>query len=224
MELCYTSVMEDLFATIYVVRHGQTAWNIEKKVMGHEDVELNEKGKLQAMELATLLKDVPFDRIYSSDLLRCRQTADIVALKSQIAVETTKVLRERFYGRLQGKSWIDPDSELKMLWTKLARLTDAERKKHKLENVENDEDMLNRFIPFLREIALAYPREKILVVTHSGLMRLLLYRVGFLPVSDDPDFVENLPKKVDIKNSAYIKLETDGVDFNIRETFGIEVF
>ena len=51
---------------IYIVRHGQTNWNLEKRNQGRKDIELNEKGILQAKETAEKLKDKKFDIVYSS--------------------------------------------------------------------------------------------------------------------------------------------------------------
>ena len=67
---------------IYLVRHGQTDWNIEKKTQGHTDIPLNGTGKRQAEELAEKIADLKIDRIISSDLLRARETAEIMNWKA----------------------------------------------------------------------------------------------------------------------------------------------
>ena len=55
---------------IYIARHGQTDWNKERKMQGHSDIPLNEEGEKQAIELNERLKDIHFDKIFSSDFLR----------------------------------------------------------------------------------------------------------------------------------------------------------
>lgn len=211
------------YCILYIVRHGETEWNVKKKVMGHKNIPLNKTGYSQAKELAEQLKHIHFDTIFSSDLLRAKQTAEVVALERKIAVQTTTALRERYFGRLQGKSWVNSSPKLQKLWEMLTDLTDEERKQHQLEKVENDTDVINRFVTILREISVAYIGKTVLVACHGGLMRLLLQHLGFIPKEIDPDFANNMPKGwLNIKNTSYIKLESDGVDFFIKSTWGIE--
>lgn len=54
---------------IYLVRHGQTDWNLEKKTQGHTDILLNDNGREQALRVSNLLRNYKIDKIYSSDLL-----------------------------------------------------------------------------------------------------------------------------------------------------------
>lgn len=198
----------------YIVRHGETDWNVKKLVQGHTDIPLNQKGESQAKQVGKKLQHIYFDAVFSSDLLRAKRTAEIIALERKIEVRTTRDLRERFFGRLEGKSWAGAESELKSLWEKLVHLTDEDRRLHQLEKVESNKDIMKRFIPFLKEIAVAYQEKNILVVTHGGIMRAFLLSVGF-------GTEKNLPSG-SIDNLAYIKLESDGMDFFIRETYGIK--
>jgi len=206
--------MKNDYCTFYLVRHGETEWNALKLVQGHTDIPLNEKGEHQAKNLGQKLNKIRFDSIFSSDLLRAKKTAEIIAIERKIEVKTTEKLRERYFGRLEGKSWEGEASELKYLWKKFINLTDEERKIHKLERVENNNDLMNRLIPFLREIAVIYGGKNILIVTHGGLMRAFLLHVGY---GTD----ETLPSGA-IDNLAYIKVDYDGVNFFIKETFGIK--
>lgn len=211
------------FSTIYIVRHGETEWNKLKKIQGHTDIPLNSIGKAQARELQKKLKDVHFDHVFSSDLLRARQTAEIITLERKIVIQTTKVLRERCFGKLEGKSWVNASEKLHKLFGKLANLTDEERVTHDLIGAENDTEVIARFIPFIRELAVCYPGKTILVACHGGLIRLFLQHTGFIPKRIDPDFDSQKTQKwISIKNTAYVKVESDGTDFLIKETFGIE--
>lgn len=216
-------INEKNYSTIYLVRHGETEWNVLKKMQGHTDVELNEKGLSQAKYLADKFKTVPFGAAFSSDLIRAKKTAEIIALEHKIEVITKKVLRERFFGRLEGRSWMEKDSELQKLWDKVATLTDKEREKHRLWRVENDADVMTRFIPFLREIAVAFAGKNVLVVTHGGVMRLFLQHAGFFPVRKTPIMKdgEKTYVHISISNTAYAKIESDGVDFFVKKTEGI---
>jgi broad specificity phosphatase PhoE len=203
------------YCNLYIVRHGETDWNIKGLVQGHTDIPLNEKGEWQAKQLARQFKKIHFDAAYSSDLLRARKTAEIIALEKKIIIKTIKALRERRFGRFEGKSWKEgkEKEEMARLWERLGKLTDKEKKEYGLEEVENNEELMGRFIPILREIAITYPQKNVLVVTHGGVMRAFLIHLG---LGD-----ENTLPSGSIKNTAYIKLISDGVEFIVKETFGI---
>lgn len=87
---------------VYLVRHGETAWNRERRFQGHQDVPLSPAGLFQAERLAQRLKSETFDAVYSSDLKRAVQTAEIVARELALPVVTLKGLRERFMGEWEG--------------------------------------------------------------------------------------------------------------------------
>ncbi len=203
------------YCTIYLVRHGETDWNAKGLVQGQSNIPLNKRGEQQAKDLANKLKKIRFAAVFSSDLLRAKKTAEIIALEKNIAIITTQVLRERYFGPLEGKSnpWLKIwQSKLKK---SLKQLIAEEEKIFKASpKIENDDRLLNRFIPFLREVAVAYPNKKILMVTHGVVLRAFLKKIGFFKNSADSF-------NASIKNCAYIKLETDGVDFFIKETEGI---
>ncbi len=208
------------YCTIYLVRHGETEWNVLKKIQGHTDIELTEKGLAQAGHLAEKFKTNQLHAAFSSDLIRAKKTAEIIALQHKIAVKTTKVLRERFLGRLEGKSWTGREPKIQKLWDKVATLTEAERKEHKLNRVENDKDVMRRFIPFIRGIAVGYAGKKVLIVTHGGVMRLFFQHLGFLPqtMGSEKRYV-----RISITNTAFAKIQSDGVDFFVKETEGITI-
>lgn len=198
------------YCTFYIVRHGQTQWNVKGIIQGQSNSsDLTDKGKEQAKQLDEYLRHVHFDAIFSSDLSRARNTAEIIALGRKLAVETTKALRERKFGRFEGKL--------------RAELLQFEQSFHKMENnqkfrykpypdVESDEEVASRFITFLREVAVAYPKKNVLIVTHGAMMRTLLFHLGGLAYKKSYD---------SIGNAALIKLDSDGVDFFVKETRGI---
>ncbi len=199
------------YCTIYLVRHGRTDWNDKKLIQGHLDIPLNSSGQASARELAQELKKIKFDKVYSSDLLRAKQTAEIIALEHQLEVEATKALRERCFGNIEGKS----HDEFKKIDPILDSLDDKTIYSYKFSNnieMENDEEVMNRFIPFLREIAVGNPGKTILVTTHAGPMWMFLVKLGFYSYKG----------WISINNLAYIKLESDGVDFFVKETKRIE--
>ena len=87
---------------ICLVRHGETAWNVEKRLQGHLDIPLNDNGRAQAAALALGLSDMSFAAVYSSDLQRARSTAEAAAAMEGVPVQVTAELRERHCGIFQG--------------------------------------------------------------------------------------------------------------------------
>ena len=87
---------------ILLIRHGETAWNAERRLQGHIDIALNAEGERQAAALAAALAGEQFDAIVSSDLRRAHQTAMSVARLHDQPVRTDPALRERCYGAFEG--------------------------------------------------------------------------------------------------------------------------
>ncbi|MFA6533114.1 MAG: histidine phosphatase family protein [Patescibacteria group bacterium] len=196
------------YCTLYIVRHGETDWNIKKIIQGHVDIPLNKKGEAQAKELAKKLRNVKFDAVFSSDLIRAKRTAEIIMLEKKLVVQTTKALKERYFGKYQGRSFA-VSNEMTKLINNLKMVTGPGAKE-----VESDENIILRLTTFLREIAVAYSNKTVLIVSHGGPMRTLLIHLGF---ANYDNFTEG-----QINNLAYIKLKSDGTDFFIEETEGIK--
>lgn len=87
---------------IVLIRHGETAWNAERRLQGHLDIALNREGERQARALGRALAGERIDHIVSSDLLRARQTAEAVAGHHGHPVRQDRALRERCYGGFEG--------------------------------------------------------------------------------------------------------------------------
>jgi len=200
------------YCTFYIVRHGETQWNVEGRIQGQGDSPLTEEGLLQIKETARELKKIKFDAAFSSDLLRAKRTAEIIALEHKLAVATNKLLRERNYGYLDGKKG---EEALKETYKIFDTLSDSERFKYKIApDIESDEEIVSRFITFIREVAISHAGKKILIVTHSGLMRALLVHLGWTTYRN---FLTH-----HIGYTSYIVLLSDGVEFFIKTTKGIK--
>ncbi|QYF94500.1 histidine phosphatase family protein [Massilia sp. PAMC28688] len=87
---------------ILLIRHGETAWNAERRLQGHIDIALNDEGVRQAAALARALAGAPLNAIYASDLKRAHQTAAAVASLHGMPVVMDAGLRERCYGGFEG--------------------------------------------------------------------------------------------------------------------------
>lgn len=198
--------------TFYIVRHGETEYNVKKIVQGHSDSPLTEGGIEQAKKLAQKLKGIKFDYAFSSDLLRAKRTAEIIALEHKLAVETNKLLRERTYGPLEGK----PNFLFKDWDGALNKLTHEERNTYRFaDGAETNDEVVTRILTFLREIAVRHPGKKIIVVSHGGIIRQFLIRIGFATY-------ERMIHGA-VKNGAFVKLDTDGIEFFVKEVSGIQL-
>lgn len=152
--------------TILLARHGETDWNLQRRVQGHSDTPLNETGRAQARALAKTLADATFDAIYSSDLARAEETARIVAESKGLEVTAVPDLRERNFGTWEGLT----DKEI------LERFPDA--KLGSWGDAETKDEMTRRVLGALEQIATAHPDGRVLVVTHGGPVRALLVDCG----------------------------------------------
>ena len=203
------------YCRFYVVRHAESEANAGKFMAGHLDAKLTEQGIEQAAQRAAHLKHVPFADAFASDLLRAKYTAEIISKEHQLIVKTKQILREKFYGKYEGTSYEDFTNEMKSLMQEYESLLEEERSKHRLGGeIESDYEINQRMVLFFRETALAYPGKNVLVVSHGGVMREFLIQVGFANRKElGPGFV---------KNTGYFVLDSDGIDFFIRHTEGIE--
>lgn len=153
---------------LYFVRHGETSHNNERRTTGHADISLSEKGIEQVKDLA---KELPksIDVILSSDLIRCKQTADILARSLNLEVEYDARLRERNFGSLEG---VKIDELPKGLWDKDIN----QEYDYRPYGGESVEDVKARLFSVLKDIELNYKDKSVLVVAHGGIGRLL-YRL-----------------------------------------------
>jgi broad specificity phosphatase PhoE len=197
--------------TFYLVRHGQTEWNVKDLLQGTSDSPLTEKGLNDAKNAAKNLKKIKFDLAFSSDLLRAKKTAEIIALEHKLEVETNILLRERYFGHLEGK----PNDEYRKWVKAFTDLTDKERFTAKISpNIESDEEIATRLLKFIREIAIGYPGKKILAVSHGGIIKTLLIHLGY-----------GTYKQIKmIRNGGYVKLESDGTQIFIKEVKGVDFY
>ena len=139
---------------IYIVRHGQTDYNVMGKYGGRTDIPLNEKGIEQAHELHEILKEIKFDLVFSSPLQRTLKTAKIICDNEIIKDER---IIERYNGDLEGKSEDEVDE--------LPNFNDPNETRY---NIENIVDFRNRIYDFLKDIKEKYRGKNILIVTHAG--------------------------------------------------------
>lgn len=198
----------------YIVRHGESEGNVQRIIQGHADSALTQNGERQASVLADDLRTVAFDLAFSSDLVRARRTAEIVLLERALAVNTTKMLREHDMGASERRSIEAFREENKKLLDGYEALSEREKWKSRIPgDVESDEDVNVRFTTFLRETAVTYPGKTVLIATHGGVIRCFLVHLGFGTHAEIP--------VGSVGNAGLIRVDADGVDFEIIETRGV---
>ena len=147
---------------IYLIRHGQTDWNMERKIQGQTDIPLNINGKHQAEGVAEEITNLKIDRIISSDLSRAKETAEIINKKIGTKITFDERIREVDYGDFEGKFIENIKDEEWILFNQNPEKKNGESRKHVYDRVKN----------FLKEIK---DDENVLVVTHSGALKMMLY-------------------------------------------------
>jgi broad specificity phosphatase PhoE len=209
---------------IYLVRHGESEANARAAkgedgnaaVMfdAQDGAPLTEKGKKQAENLAIELRDIHFDAMFSSDLIRAKTTAEAVAMERNLTVQTTGLIRERELSRYAHKI-SKPKNQIRLeMQQELEALDEREKLAYKHSpEMESAEEAATRLITFLREIAVAYSGKTVLVANHGNLIRSTLSKLGWASFDELPDGT--------VDNTGYVVLESDGVDFFIQETHGI---
>jgi probable phosphoglycerate mutase len=163
---------------IIIVRHGQTQWNIRKIRQGHLDSELTDKGVAQARALGQRIARENFTALYSSDLGRALHTARMIAAVTGHEIVTDERLRERHLGVFQGLS----GDEIKDKHPEEYRMHRTLGPEYVIPGGESVRQQVARNVDCLDEIALKHPGEKVVVVTHGGVVSGLFRHALDIPL------------------------------------------
>jgi probable phosphoglycerate mutase len=149
---------------LYLVRHGETDWNQQRRIQGLTDIPLNDTGREQARATGRLLSRRSWDGVFTSPLSRAFETASIIADELGLPAPTTiDALVERNYGEAEGMNFLE-----------------VERRYPNRSGVpgqESREDVVARVLPALRELAVTHPDQALVVVSHGGAIRSVLTAV-----------------------------------------------
>lgn len=163
--------------SLYLIRHGETLWNRDRRFQGHTDVDLSEQGVWQARRLSRKLQPVTFAAIYASDLSRAVATARPMAAERNLPVETTASLREIHFGDWEGKRFEDimtQDPCRGRQWFRDPGGTS-------IPGGESDDAVSRRIREFLSELTRKHEGETVALVSHGGLIRYILMEALGLP-------------------------------------------
>ena len=183
---------------LIAVRHGETEWNLEGREMGQLDSPLTARGTDQAEALGRRLSKMNVDGLYSSDLGRAVQTAEIISAICQKPVQLDARLRERHMGLFQGLTW----KEITEKYPKERKAYEQTGFYDIIPEGETAQQRLDRSVQVLTAIADRHPDQTIAVVTHGGFL------MGFF------EFVLGMPfgsgKRFKKQNASFNSFEYRG--------------
>ncbi|MBI3228935.1 MAG: histidine phosphatase family protein [Burkholderiales bacterium] len=177
---------------IILIRHGETAWNVERRLQGHIDIALNEQGERQAHQLGHALRDEKLEAVISSDLLRARQTAQSIVSDNRearnLSMRLDKDLRERCFGGFEGLTYGELQKRYPVEYAAWkareidARLPDGMRK------AENFGEFYLRVIQALGRWGARYSGKTIAIVAHGGVLECAYRAALQMPICTPRDF------------------------------------
>jgi len=169
---------------ICFIRHGETDWNAEKRIQGHTDISLNEVGRAQALAMAFNAAHQRFHAIYSSDLLRAQETAQVLAQREDHTVKLLPQLRERHYGIFQGITAAQGAERYPQAYAYyLARDLDYD-----FETGESLRGFAERVSEGIDWLVRHHSGQTIAAVSHSGVLDVIYRRATNRPLSTPRDF------------------------------------
>ncbi|WLI89746.1 histidine phosphatase family protein [Massilia sp. R2A-15] len=173
---------------IILIRHGETAWNAERRLQGHIDIALNGEGQRQAEALAAALAGERLDAVIASDLQRALQTAQAVAGARRLPVRQDAALRERCYGGFEGLLYAEIEQRFPRefaAWQ--ARDIDA-LMPHGARQAESFRQFYARSVGAILSWAEAHPGQSIAIVAHGGVLECAYRAALGLPLETPRNF------------------------------------
>ena len=206
---------------LYFARHGQSEANVLRVISNRGLVHpLTELGRQQAAELAQTLTSIPITKIYSSPLLRARQTAEIVAAALSLPVEIVDALREPNCGIAEDRSDAAAWEAHHRAWTEWL---DERHYDYRIEGGESFNDLRARFVPFIEQLLAEHgdTSDQLLLISHGELLIMML---SVMLVNADDVFAEprSLPNTgtivVERQAAGWVCMNWCGVMFQNEKT------
>jgi 2,3-bisphosphoglycerate-dependent phosphoglycerate mutase len=201
------NVPETQTTLVYVVRHGETEWNLISKQQGHLDSPLTERGIEQAHALAAGLRDRGVELVFSSDLGRAMATADIICKRLGLSARKDMRLRERHLGSLQGLT----KDEWRMKYPDEWMAFNSGDPDYCFPGGESARQRFERSVGCVEELAIQHCRRIILIVAHGGVLSGLFYRATGVPL--------DVPRRFSLFNAAINSFTVSGTNWRL-DTWG----
>jgi broad specificity phosphatase PhoE len=183
---------------IWLIRHGQTDWNVTRRMQGQTDIPLNSTGVEQAVELAKNIANEHFDAVYSSDLIRALRTAEILAETLGIQVTTDVRLREICQGVWEGMNMDEVQEKYENEFKRGAHDPAFSRPM----GGESVEEVARRMSEAANEIARQFPVGRILLVSHGLAVSTLYCQANHISLTKVYDYIPDntVPLKIEWKS------------------------
>ena len=165
---------------MWLVRHGQTEWNLGNIVQGQVDIPLNETGIAQATTLAGNIADTKFDAIYSSDLIRAQQTARIIAEQLNLPVRIDPRLREIKQGIWEGH----PIEEIIAQNPEVFKRGDVDPTIPRAAGAESLAEVITRIVAAANDIHSQHNGQRVLISSHGLALAALYCVANHIPVRE----------------------------------------
>lgn len=200
---------------IYFARHGQTDWNILRKVQGTTDIPLNETGILQAKELCQYLleNDISFEKIYTSYQVRAKQTAHIIDEHFHTGYEVVSGLEEMNLGLFEGHTW----EEIEALYPEELRLWNSYKRYNKSPQGESYQMVMERLFGALDHILEQYDTssdQNLLIISHGAVIMTLIAMHNNIPFEQSHTIAVDNAKPIEFSIAELDKIKMalgDGV-------------
>ncbi len=183
---------------LVLIRHGQTNWNVEGRYQGQADVPLNSQGLQQARKLAAALAKEKIDAIYSSDLIRARQTAEAIQQATGAPLFLEPRLREINQGQWEG-----------MLFSEIKARDPERHARRKADPLniappggETVSQVRQRVLAAVRDILQRHPDQRVALVSHGLALAILIVQARRLPIERVWDYIPDNAQPVHLQLEA----------------------
>ena len=195
---------------ITVIRHGETVWNTEKRIQGQLNSELTENGILQAELVAGALKKRSFDVLITSDLGRTAHTARIINNELQLPFQLNSNLRERNFGILQGKKYLEIERHLGADY----HFFKQREPDYEVPEGESIGQLYRRVTSEIENLSNKYKDQNVLIVAHGLVLEMIMYKTFSVPLNNSRVF--------SINNSSISSFYIDNDNWFLKEWGVIE--
>ncbi len=156
---------------LYLMRHGKTDWNAQRKMQGHTDIPLNEEGRKMAVDAREKYKDISFDLCFCSPLIRARETAELFLTGRDIPIIPDDRLMEMGFGEYEGCAWVIRDHI-----EPICQVFEDPEHYVPSKSAESFDDLFARTGDFLKKVAdpLTAEGKNVLIVGHGAMNTSIL--------------------------------------------------
>ena len=170
---------------LILIRHGETLWNTQLRMQGNLDSDLTPKGESQIKALGEWMKEVPFDYLYCSDTARAHKTAEAISTFTGHNLNLDKRLREKNLGVFEGLT----SDEARERYPETFQQFKTAGASYVIDQGESTQQLLERSLDAIEEIRDRHPQKVAVVVTHGGVVRVLMKHVLGIPLDAPTQFL-----------------------------------